>query len=216
MNPVVYIHDNVKMVHEIHNVLLTKRDQAISAKDYLEQYARNLSKAFSNQSMAVYTDISNYYKPLMGKSIKEVFSEDLNGKDFKNIAAAVHGFAEYDFVPDCQVDMEFESALDYLLEGSYYELERMLIQNPELVKKHSHFGHKAQLIHYGASNAVEIYRQVVPSNLAKMIELLMMYGADPNVKIPVYGGHFDFFELFYTSAHPVAAKVVSDIRKLFD
>jgi hypothetical protein len=90
------------------------------------------------------------------------------------------------------------------------------MRNPEITKVSSHYGHKAQLIHYCASNAVEIYRQVVPQNLREMIGLLLEFGADPTVEIPVYGGAFNFMQLFESSAHPREAGVNVEVSELFN
>jgi hypothetical protein len=59
-------------------------------------------------------------------------------------------------------------------------------------------------------------RQVVPENLKDIIELLISNGADPKSKIPVYGGAFDFFQLFESSADPGHSGFNKDVYLLFN
>ncbi len=202
----VYFHEHVRLVKSLHD---TKFIEGETIGEYLNRYAENLSLGFEQKKHAVFVDISNYYRPLFGKSKDELFSLDLKKKDYLEISSFVHGYGAYSSVRNLEekIAIPFEYAVDTLLNGKTKELELILDQNSELVNQSSQFGHQAQLIHYCASNAVEIYRQVVPQNLLEIIQLLISNGADPYAKIPVYGGLYDFFQLFSTSAHPKAAGV---------
>lgn len=214
----IYAHHHLVSIRNLHSKLLGEQSRNMSLGPFIEAYAHNLKMGFMEQNQAVYTDISNYYKPLMGKNKSEVFLLELSNKVFLDIAASVHGFDTFEQIAfkSEPLDYDFLSVVDLLLRGEVNELVKQLLDDPTLTNRHSQFGHKAQLIHYCASNAVELYRQVVPYNLLDIIQVLLKQGADPKVKIPVYGGHFDFFELFSTSAHPRESGVDLEVYKFFD
>ena len=212
----IYMHDHVLQIRRIHQNLLSEVSKYSTVVSYLIMYAKSMELAFRSKEVAASVEISNYYKPLIGKNEKEIFLANLPSDDFLDISASVHGFDSFHKVSSAQlINQDFEKAIELLLTGEIEKLERLLISNPSLAVCHSHFGHKAQLIHYCASNAVEMYRQVVPDNLLEIIQILLKYGADPAVKIPVYGGHFDFFELFSSSAHPKESGVDKVIYQYF-
>lgn len=213
-----YTHAHVKAVRKLQYSALELLFTGTSLGKFLKSYAQNLEAGFQVKNEAVFVDISNYYKPLIGRSKELVFNEKLGDVQFLNIAASVHGFASYDLITNKEeiLNATFEKAVEYVVSGNIEKLAEVLQLDSALTNRHSLFGHKAQLIHYCASNAVEIYRQVVPDKLLEIIKLLIKYGADPKVKIPVYGGHFDYFELFSTSAHPIKSGVDKEIYQWFD
>ncbi|GLR19272.1 NAD(P)H-hydrate epimerase [Portibacter lacus] len=210
----IYMPDGVTSVIELHRGMLSKGESSVTILEFIKEYADRLKAGFEAKNKAVAIDILNYYKPLMGRTQEEIFKESLEDSDFLIIAANVHGYDSSDKIPTELIDIKFEKAVDLLLAGEYYDLKVMLEESPHLVHQHSQFGHKGQLIHYCASNAVEIYRQVVPVNLSDIIALLISYGADPTVKIPVYGGQFDFMALYESSAHPHEAPFDIDLSNL--
>jgi len=59
-----------------------------------------------------------------------------------------------------------------------------------------------------------MWRQKVPMNLTTLIEILLEAGADKNATMNVYGGHFTTLELLITSAHPYAAGIVDDLKRV--
>lgn len=183
--------------------------------EFIRSYAKEMESAYINGSLIIAREVSNYYPPLLGKSDDKIFQERLEANAFHDIAATVHGFKNFSQVRKEIIDQTFETAVNLLLNGDYNGLKSMLQINPRLAKQSSQFGHKAQLLHYCSSNAVEFYRQVVPKNLAKMIGLLLNHGANVDSKIPVYGGLYTFLELFNTSAHPRDAGIVEEINAIF-
>jgi hypothetical protein len=213
-----YIHPHVQIVREFQNEVLSGENKYEALQEFLICYAQNLKLGFQEREKAVSIDISNYYKPLIGKDEESIFSKELSDVQFLDIAASVHGFENFSVArqKDQDINTEFEHAVDIMLSGNITKLESLLNQNPELTKMHSCFGHDAQLIHYCASNAVEIYRQIVPLNLLDIIKLLIANGADPEAKIPVYEGHFDFMALFETSGHPREAGIYEEVVKYFN
>jgi hypothetical protein len=190
--------------------------ESIGLRAFIKTYANDLERDFSQKKDSVLFEVLNYYRPLMGKPREAVFAADLKQNDFQDISAAVHGFKASDQIPDVTIDFLFEKAVEMVLTGDYFGLKILLEREPQLIEQSSTFGHRAQLIHYCSSNAVEMYRQVVPENLKDIIELLISNGADPQSKIPVYGGAFDFFQLFESSAHPGDSGFNKDVYLLFN
>jgi ankyrin repeat protein len=65
--------------------------------------------------------------------------------------------------------------------------------------------HRAQLLHYVASNGVEGYRQRTPANVLDVARLLLETGSDPNAVAYLYGGACTTMSLLVSSAHPAKA-----------
>ncbi|NNE01456.1 MAG: ankyrin repeat domain-containing protein, partial [Pirellulaceae bacterium] len=70
------------------------------------------------------------------------------------------------------------------------------------------------LLHYCGSNGVETYRQVVPTNLPQLTQLLIDAGADVNATAEMYGGNCPTLGLLITSAHPAEAGVVDQVVQI--
>jgi hypothetical protein len=69
-------------------------------------------------------------------------------------------------------------------------------------------------LHYAAANGVEIYRQVVPLNLAELVALLIDGGADVDAPARAYGADLRPLDLLLTSGHPHEAGVTGDVAAL--
>ncbi|MEL6717594.1 MAG: ankyrin repeat domain-containing protein, partial [Bacteroidota bacterium] len=89
-----------------------------------------------------------------------------------------------------------------ILAGNIVLLKELINESPKLTEAHSQYGHAATLLHYVASNGVELWRQKVPFNLVEITEYLLACGADRQAKMKVYGGQFDTLSLLQTSEHP--------------
>jgi len=72
----------------------------------------------------------------------------------------------------------FEAAVDAIIVGDIATLERLLRQNPELIRARSTREHRATLLHYVGANAVEAYHQKTPKNAVKIAEVLLKAGAE--------------------------------------
>jgi hypothetical protein len=117
------------------------------------------------------------------------------------IVARDHGFtAWWSVAGEC--DPTFELAVDAVVHGRIDELRAMLTEHADLPVRRSAYGHRATLLHYTAANGVEIRRQVVPANAAKIVAALLDAGADRSAKLHAYGGEFDALAMLKTSAHP--------------
>lgn len=127
------------------------------------------------------------------------------------IVARDHGFSTWLSV-EGECDPIFELATDAVVHGQINELNALLTAHPELPVRRSGYGHRATLLHYTAANGVEIRRQVVPANAAKVVAALLDAGADRSAKLRAYGGEFDVRAMLKSSAHPRVAGVAAEIE----
>jgi len=101
----------------------------------------------------------------------------------------------------------FEFAADAVVAGDLNTLQRLLSENPELVRARSPREHSATLLHYVSANGVEGYRQKTPANIVQIAEALLAAGAEVDAKAFVYGGESTALSLTATSGHPQRAGV---------
>jgi len=105
----------------------------------------------------------------------------------------------------------FEAAADAIVTGDVATLTRLLREHPELIRARSTREHRATLLHYVAANGVENYRQVTPTNIAEITEILLAAGAEIDGEADVYGGGCTTLGLVATSAPPAIAGVQRDV-----
>jgi hypothetical protein len=129
------------------------------------------------------------------------------------IVARDHGFTSWPIVRG-ECDPLFELAVDAVVLGRIEELDRLLADAPDLIRRRSAYGHRATLLHYTAANGVEIRRQVVPANAAEIAARLLNAGADAAARLHAYGGTPDTLAMLKSSAHPRAAGVAVDIERV--
>src|ERR1051326_1516598 len=72
----------------------------------------------------------------------------------------------------------FEAAVNAIVDGDEVSVKKLLRENPELIRARSTREHRATLLHYVGSNAVEAYRQKTPRNIVRIAEILLKAGAD--------------------------------------
>ena len=119
---------------------------------------------------------------------------------------------------------QFESAVEAVINGDVPTLERLLRENPELVRARStrvtHFDpprHRAMLLHYVAANGVEGYRQKCPRNAVDVARTLLRAGAEVDALADLYGGQCTTMTLLVSSCHPAEAGVqVALVETLLD
>jgi hypothetical protein len=136
--------------------------------------------------------------------------------DAQFVIARAHGFASW---PVFAVHLEslaqssspvstFEAAVRAVISGDRETLERLLREDPGLVRARSTREHRATLLHYVSANGVEGYRQVSPKNIAEITEILVEAGAEVDAGADVYGSsRCTALGLVATSAPPEAAGV---------
>jgi hypothetical protein len=129
------------------------------------------------------------------------------------IVARDHGFTSWSIVAG-ECDPIFELAVDAVTLGRIEQLDRLLIDAPDLIRRRSAYGHRATLLHYTAANGVEIRRQLVPANAAEITARLLDAGADPAATLHAYGGTPDTLAMLRSSAHPRAAGVAAEIESV--
>jgi hypothetical protein len=109
---------------------------------------------------------------------------------------------------------KFESAVEAVIAGDVATLERLLRENPDLVRARStlvtHHDppvHGATLLHYVAANGVEGFRQKTPANAVDVAKMLLNAGADVDALAGMYGGQYATMSMLVSSCHPANAGV---------
>jgi hypothetical protein len=104
--------------------------------------------------------------------------------------------------------------MDAVVLGQIDELDHLLVDAPDLIRRRSAYGHRATLLHYTAANGVEIRRQVVPANVAAITARLLSAGADSPATLHASGGAPDTLAMLKSSDHPRAAGVALAIERV--
>jgi ankyrin repeat protein len=96
---------------------------------------------------------------------------------------------------------QFELAADAIVYGDEATLERLLRENPELIRERSTRIHRATLLHYVGANGFEDYRQKTPKNAVEVAEVLLSAGAEVDAVADTYG-KATALSLVASSVHP--------------
>jgi len=102
---------------------------------------------------------------------------------------------------DRQVEL-FETAVDAIVTGDQATLERLLRDNPELIRARSVRNHRGTLLNFVGANGTE--KQRTPSNALEIAKVLLKAGADVNAAVRTYRGTTTL-GLVATSVHPAKA-----------
>jgi ankyrin repeat protein len=112
---------------------------------------------------------------------------------------------------------EFESAVDAVVDGDVAVLERLLREDPELVRARSPRPHRATLLHYVAANGVEDDRQRTPANAVEVARMLLRAGAEVDAVANMYGGQATTMSMLVSSQPPARAGLqVALVETLLD
>lgn len=111
------------------------------------------------------------------------------------------------------LDSRFEDAVDAIISGDTDSLQRLLHQNPRLIRERSSRQHRSNLLHYVAANGIEDFRQKTPRNIVRIAEILLDAGANVNSVSDAYGGS-TALSLVATSVHPLRAGVQTELLDL--
>jgi hypothetical protein len=147
---------------------------------------------------------------------------DYSGGDARSVIVRNHhfeswaGFAEYRKAlrRGNSPVARFEAAVDAIVAGDVATLERLLRENPELIRARSTRAHHATLLHYVGSNGVEDFRQKTPNNVVRIAEILLKAGAEVDAAADMYGGGSTTLGLVATSIHPFTAGVLEPLIAL--
>ncbi len=111
----------------------------------------------------------------------------------------------------------FEAAADAIAAGDAETLQRLLHDDPSLVRERSPRPHRSTLLHYVAANGVEDSRQRTPGNIVEITDILLDAGAEINAESEAYGGGSTALALAATSCHPERAGVqLALLQRLID
>ncbi|HET6648266.1 MAG TPA: ankyrin repeat domain-containing protein [Pyrinomonadaceae bacterium] len=164
------------------------------------------------------TKLSSKDKPaadLDGSEIDKSTSGNCSLTNAQFVIARAHGFLSWPKLTRHITEVtranspvsNFETAADAIIAGDVDTLERLLREDPELIRARSTREHNATLLHYIAANGVENYRQKTPKNAPQVADILLKAGAEVDATAAVYRGACTTLELVATSAHPKQAGV---------
>ena len=207
----------VQEIKTYYGSVLTHYEKDPNIAIHLELIAERMWQGLKEELDLVITQINNYHPRYLNKSKSEILAANLTKKDCYDATAQGHGFKSWNDFKDAEAKqyfIPFEKAIDGFLAGNLDLVKALIIEHPTIISRRSPYAHQATLLHYAASNGVEIWRQVVPKNLVEMTIFLLEKGADPKATMKVYGGAFDTLSLLLTSAHPYAAGVIDPMKRV--
>jgi hypothetical protein len=115
----------------------------------------------------------------------------------------------------------FEAAVEAVINGDLPMLERLLGEDPEMIRArstrvtpHDPPVHRATLLHYIGANGVEGYRQKTPSNAVAVAAALLKAGAEPDALASMYGGEHTTMSMLVSSSHPAKAGVQAELAEI--
>jgi hypothetical protein len=156
-----------------------------------------------------------------GRSLRDVRAASLSLDDARLVIARHHAFAQWSdlaaFVQDLAGDpqvIEFETAVDALVDGDLAALQSMLRRNPRLVRARSTRMHHATLLHYVAANGVESARQRTPANAVAIATAIVEAGAAADALADMYDGRWTTLGLLVSSAPPAEAGVQAELAQV--
>lgn len=214
----IYRHDIQRHLEQYYGPLLTAFDRFDSIQDHLSAIANALHHGLQHKNKYLYYQLNNYNKKFIGRPVEELQKESFSLADARNTIAQEYGFKNWNqlnSMPVLSYQVDFQKAIDFLLEGNEAGLTESIRNNPNIIKTRSNYGHHASLLHYAGSNGVEMWRQKVPSNLVRLTEILLKNGANPDARMNVYGGQFTTYDMLTTSAHPKQAGILEEMKSLF-
>jgi hypothetical protein len=213
--PEVYVPETVQQIKQVYGELIYDHRQSVY--EHLMILAKRLWQSFQTGNPVVYSVINNYHPDFLGASAAIIRSKKWSLADFEYLLAVEHGFqnaSDLSIKGKESLHASFEQAVDALLRGDLTLLKLLIEHEPPLSQQRSQYGHHATLLHYAASNGVELYRQQVPLSLPEIVQYLIEKGADPNMKMRVYNDKFDVKALLASSTHPEDAGIKDELLKV--
>jgi hypothetical protein len=213
----VYVDPRVQKVLYLYADVLAGDFYSLPIRRQLELQAVRLTEAHHNRDDSVCFQIGSWHPELVGKHDDAILNHDFSIDDGRTTIAREYGFREWDdldSIANRQSNVKFEKAVNTMLSGNLVLLMGLIGETPNLITARSAYGHNATLLHYAGSNGVESHRQVVPLNLAEIVDFLIISGADLTRKASIYGGSTPR-ELFETSKHSHESGVYQDVAAIF-
>jgi hypothetical protein len=218
MSDEVFISEPVLQVVHLYDGLIDNRAWSQPVAAQVERLGRRLHEGHRARLPGAGVELSNWLPNSAGRSAQDLFDAPLSLDDAFEAVSRAHGFTGWR-AASSSVERgapDFEGAVELLLTADLPGLEAALDAAPDLVRRRSHYGHRATLLHYLAANGVETYRQRVPRNAANITAVLLARGADPLAKADMYDGSRTTRSMLISSSHPAHAGVTADILKLLD
>lgn len=216
-NPIqqIYIHPHVAWARQEYDDRFGSRHFE-SVQQMLQELAEDVYRLSQSNHPLVRVLIKSWLPQGTRRDIDPEQPLSIDLEEARLAVAREHGFRNWDDVVDngpTAIDIEFEAAVDAVTTGNVAALRSLLAAAPRLRHQRSTFGHRAALIHYVAANGVETRRQLAPSNVRQIIEVLVAYGAQPDETCGLYGGGPSSTPLCLaiSSQHPTAAETLGDI-----
>lgn len=176
--------------------------------------ADRLAEGHSARHPGAFVELSNWHPELTGLSQEDVWARPVDAADCRLAVARQRGYDRLDeLAPDSvRPWAQFEAVIDAMLAGDIEAFTALLDDDPGLARRPSHWPHNAALLHYATANGVETHRQVVPSNLPRLVATLIDRGADVNASAHAYGAEVRPLALLLSSAHPRDAGVRDEVE----
>jgi ankyrin repeat protein len=141
---------------------------------------------------------------------------DYSAGDARSVITRAHDFESWDqfaayaaaLKDSRSTTAQFERAVDTIVVGDAVMLERLLRQDPDIIRARSPRKHHSTLLHYVGANGVESFRQRTPHNAVQIAEKLLAAGAQVDAVADMYGGGCTTLGLVATSIHPKIAGVL--------
>jgi len=212
----VYIAHQVKAISALYQEVIYNYEMRLN--DRLAKCAAILWQTYQDKNPIACIEINNYHPEYLGEKPAALLAKNLGQDVIEMTIAKEYCFDSWETVQQMNqpLNVDFEMAVDHLLAGRAKELSQLLVKNPSLIHQTSDFGHQATLLHYTASNGVELYRQQVPMNLPALTRILLDAGAKAKATMQVYGGAFTSYQLLTSSAHPKEAGVLAAMMEVFN
>lgn len=214
----MYVDPKVQKVLDLYAGVFTADFYSLPVRQQLAIQADRLTEAHHARDESVCFQIGSWHPALIGEPDDRILDHVFSLDDGRTTIAREYGFQDWDDVAsiaDRRSNVTFEMAVNALLAGDLLSLKGLTGTAGDLTSARSRYGHGATLLHYAGTNGVESYRQVVPANLAEIVEFLIASGADPKSKANMYGGSTPR-ELFDTSKHSHDSGVHREVIAVFD
>ena len=206
----------VSAVCALHREVLALFPKKVSPIEFLIPQADILWRAHREKDVRALVQITNWHPRWVGKPAAGIWAQLFSRQDARLTIAREYGFTDWETAKKIEkqaFNVSFETAVDAVVNGNLTKLRGLIAQEPNLVRIHSQFGHRATLLHYVAANGVETWRQKVPANAIEITDFLIEKGADVRAHAQMYGGGQTTMALLLTSAHPKAAGLTQAIAE---
>ncbi len=196
--------------------------RALPPRPSLEQYkkqAKDLLKAWKSSDIEATRRIERFHPrfskhPESKARVKSQAAAAFVLADAQLVLAREHGFESWPkFIRHIRalnrrdsLAPAFELAADAIAAGDVATIERLLRENPGLIRERSARAHRATLLHYIGANGLEDYRQKTPKNAVEVLNVLLKAGAEVDAAADMYN-HDTALGLVATSIHPLRAGV---------